>query len=182
MPSAAGPYTVPLYKLATMVAECAAFQEACGFTYPMLDEEGVLLNGDGGKKRIFYPGIEDADYGDFPLAIISAGEEWTMRLHAGGDRNYSYSPSGSLELMLMNWATGENNEFAARSFLNFIGQVISGDDDNPGLWQLSAADDRLAINEITQFLPPQMCSRTEESQREQIYWQAGFTVRYGLSG
>lgn len=59
-PTPAGPYTVPLHKLAQMIAECAAFQERCGLTYPDALAEDKLVNGEGGLKRIYYPAIEEA--------------------------------------------------------------------------------------------------------------------------
>lgn len=184
-PTPEGPYTVPLHKLAQMVAECAAFQTRVGLTYPDADAEAKLVNGDGGFKRIFYPAIEDENDPllKLPSAIISYSEDWSMQMIAGGDRNYFHGARGSLEFGLMDHDRHPHSiEASMRDFMNFIGMVIqSGNTDTPGLCELSAKDDRLIISEISQMDPPEICSRDVQHQKQRAYWSARFQIRYGLS-
>lgn len=184
-PQPLGPYTVPLHKLAQMVAECAAFQGRCGLTYPDADAEEKLVDGDGGMKRIYYPALEsiDAVLSKLPAAVISESEDWSIPMVSGGARNYSHGPRGALELILMDHDRYSGSiEASKRDFMNFVGLTLqSGDDDAPGLFELAALDDRLIINEITQLDPPEMCSRDAQNQYQRLYWSARFQIRYGLS-
>lgn len=184
-PEPLGPYTVPLQMLAQMVAECAAFQNRVGLSYPDPDAIDKLVSGDGANKRIYYPAIESTDQvlDKLPAAIISESEDWTLPMVAGGSHNYFHGPRGSLELILMDHDRHPGSiEASKRDFMNFVGLTLqSGDNDNPGLAELAALDDRLIINEMTQLDPPEMCSREVEFQRQRLYWSARFQIRHGLS-
>lgn len=185
-----GPYTVPLHKLAQMVSECAAFQTRCGLTYPDTDAEAKLVNGDGGQKRIYYPALEAGDwFTRLPVAIITWGDSWRLPLVAGGARNYFHGPDAELILELIDVDRQSQEqaqsrlEAGTRDFGNFIGRVLSGaDENNPGLKELAASNDRLAIKEISQLEAPMICDRIDEAAHGKTYFTARFSIRYGLSG
>ncbi len=184
-PTPAGPYTVPLHRLAQMLSECAAFQTRCSLTYPDADAEAKLVNGDGGLKRIYYPDLTDENaLAGMPYAVITWGGEWRMPQSSGGARNYFSGAQGELILRIADKSRyPANREAALRDFGNFVGQVIlTGDDDNPGLLELAALDDRLVISDLAQTEPPWECERREGEANGEIYWQAEFSVRYGFSG
>lgn len=193
MPAAAptpdGPYTVPLAELAVMVSECAAFQTRCGLTYPDAAAEAKLVNGDGGAKHIYYPALEGEDWLDrLPACIITWGDSWRLGMFSGGARNYFHGPDGELILELIDVDRQSHEgaqgrmEAATRDFGNFIGRVLSGGAENtPGLAELAALNDRLAINEIAQLEGPMLCDRIEGAALGKTYYTARFSIRYGLS-
>ena len=177
-PTPLGPYTAPLAKLAEMLAEAAVFQEQCGLTYPDGTANEQLVQGLGGLKKIFYPALDDEQWPEkLPVAVIMLGDDWRLRPVAGGMRNYIHGPNGSLELLLADvdrcpWSL----EAGSRKFMNWCGLVLkSGDEDRPGILELAALDDRLAIQEVTQLERPAISPRDEAP-----YWTAKFQVRYGL--
>lgn len=187
-PTPVGPYTVPLHKLAQMVSVCAAFQERCGLTYPDATAEAQLVNGEGGEKHIYYPAFEGDALTRLPVAIITWGDSWRLGMVAGGARNYFHGPDGELVLELIDVDRQSHEgqqgrlEAAVRDFGNFIGRVLSGPDEaTPGLKELAALNDRLAIHEITQLEAPLLCDRIEEAARGKHYFTARFSIRYGLS-
>jgi hypothetical protein len=188
MPSAAptpeGPYTVPLHRLAQMLAECAAFQTRCGLSYPDADAEAKLVNGDGGLKRIFYPAIEGDALELAPCAILTWGSDWQLPMSSGGARNYFHSPVGEIFLELIDVERHPGNEEAStRNFGNWIGLVLhSGDDAAPGLGELSALNDRLAINRFTQLEPPLFLERVDSEARGagKGGLAARFAIQFGL--
>jgi len=182
-PPPAGPYTMPLAALASMVAETWAFQTWCGLAYPDPDAELKLVSGDGGWKRIWYPALDNIDYLKvLPAAILSFGAEWQLTPVAGGARTYFHGPRGEITLELVDLARHANRESAARDFGNFLGQLLdSNDETRPGLAQLAALDDRLAIAEFVQLAEPAECERIEGEANEQLYWSARIAIRYGLA-
>lgn len=178
-PTPAGPYTVPLAKLADMLAETAAFQEQCGLTYPDGECLEKLVQGDGGFKRIYYPALDNDAWKDkLPIAVVAQGDAWRLPRVAGGGRNFFHSPDGTLELILCDIDRAEwSLEAGARTFMNWVGAVLaSGDDDRPGLTELSALDDRLSIEEVSQLDPPALSPRDEIP-----YWTVRLQVTYGFA-
>lgn len=184
-PAPAGPYTVPLYELARIVAETAAFQERCGLTYPDAAALAKLIDGEGGMKRIYYPDCSDREgtLSRLPFAVITFGGTWRLPMVSGGARNYFHGPQGDLILRVTDKARHTLREGALRDFGNFVGTLLaSGDDDRPGISELSALDDRLSIYDIAQTEPPWECERVEGEANGEPYWAAEFLISYGLSG
>lgn len=188
-PAPLGPLTTPLHKLAQMLSECAAFQTRCGLTYPDAAAEAKLVNGSGGLKRIFYPALEVDAEGRYPLdkvplAVISFGDDWELPLVAGGARNYTHAPRGALFLELIDACREyhSNLEAGTRDFANFVGRVLAtGDEAEPGLFDLAALNDRLTINNISQIERPQLFDDlASEEAKGKRYWMAKFQIRYGV--
>lgn len=187
-PSPVGPYSVPLHKLAQMLSECSSFQTRAGLTYPDAAAEAKLVNGDGGQKRIFYPMLETSfdgidPYAHVPLAIITWGDDWQLPRVAGGARNYFHSPRGELILELIDEDQYTNLEAATREFGNWVGLVLhSGDEAAPGLAELAALNDRLAINGFQQLDKPQQYERVSEAALAKRLWSVRISIRFGLEG
>lgn len=181
-PSPVGPLTVPLAKLADMLAETAAFQEAAGLVFPDGDANEKLIQGLRGKKRIFYPALEETEFRDYlPLAIIMQGDDWNMAPVAGGSQVWFHGPTGSLELILAAPDRERSLEAGARAFMNWVGTVIQSDEPRyperrPGLLDLSGKDDRLAIRGVSQLDKPAISPREEADP----YWTVRLNVTYGL--
>ncbi len=172
-----------------MLSECASFQTAAGLTYPDAAAEAKLVNGDAGQKRIFYPLIPTTAEGlialdRVPVACLTWGDDWQLTSNAGGARNYFLGgPRGELILELIHTEQYTELEASTREFGNWVGLVIqSGDEAAPGLVELAAADDRLAINGIRQLDKPQQYERVEEAARGKRFWSVRLAINFGLNG
>ncbi len=165
IPVAVGPYTVPLAKMADMLAGTASFQTRMGLL-------GDPLAVSKCARNLPFPALERAKIREYlPSIIIMPGPTWSMEEKAGGSLNY-LRPAGSLKLIFADNARfGDDLTASARDFCNWIGQTFQD------LAQLWGSDALLSGRRVRQDMAPAGCSEKEENSAG-LYFMASFVVEW----
>lgn len=166
MISAVGPISVPLYKLARLVAETETCQTWCGLTYPDASAASTLIDTPS-TQHIFTPTCRRPPpelLDSMPLFVCGQGNAWQHASQTGGARNY-LRPDGVAELLIADRDRyPDNDEESLRYFNNQVGELLTD------LGELSGTSDRFDFYSVRQVVPPHWPDQEEEASLDQRYW------------
>jgi len=181
-PTPTGPVSVPMFRLAEMIADSAAFQTAAGLTPPDPDARDKLILGINGDKRIFLPSLraEDGDYLSLvprmPLAVVQMGDAWQRPVIGGGANPLLSIQQGQLAVSYF-----ARDELPADRLASFVtADNLFGAIDHEILQYVSpVTEDDLAMSGSEIFLLPIHSSEIEDAQHAGAgYWRAIFTYSF----
>lgn len=158
VPTATGPYMVPLEKMADMLAAAPSVQARFGAA----DAAAAL-------ERIHFPALEEEQVPQLmPLVVLGPGDRWEWSTASGGAQNY-LRPSGSIMLLVAIKSPFPGLEAASRDVGNFVGATVKE------LAAEAAKGSQLAIGKVRQIFPPSQCSKEHEAAFGR-YFLAGYYV------
>lgn len=167
----AGLFSLPLVRLQSLLANCAAFQTWTN-----------TLNATDAAARVHLveAALEGDNAVDFPCAVIWQGDDFGLQVIAGGARNH-FADSGSLILWLEAEVPAEyesDPRNAQLHFMNDVGAILLD------MMELAGSDDYLNIvgMDLT-FGPAESDERKKQSLGQRMACEFEITwSRFGSGG
>ncbi|MGE0605548.1 MAG: hypothetical protein AB7O62_00375 [Pirellulales bacterium] len=174
--TAEGPISLPLYKLAELLAETQECQEWCGLTYPDASAATTLID-DANTKHIWMPCTSEEItrlIDRMPVFAVGQSSPWNLQSRSAGASNW-LRPAGAAELLIADIDRYPNDQEASgREFQNRVGRLLSQ------MGQLSGQGERLDFQSIDQVLAPIVCDQEEEASAGARWWIALYTIGWGI--
>ena len=163
LPAAAGGYSVPIAKLADMLAAAPSVQARFG----TIGDTAATV------ARIHYPAVEDDQVPNLmPCLVLGPGDRWEWNTESGGAQNYLL-PSGSILLLGAVRSNYPDLEAGQRDVANFVGELTQD------LANVAAASGQLAIDRLRQLFPPARCTKEHEAAVGR-YFMFGLFADWGV--